>query len=235
MSPPAWSSSVPESLGPLGSITSLFGQITATESNPFGQISPTWRSSCRAAFAGKVRRIAAANEVRPMVRRQRTFKVSPLSCGRKPTHHTGCRLNAQRPSDNLPGFAHRRCRVVLATRHGILRVCQGGRNLATGTLHGTRTAAGRSPVASGGMLRRASGPCHYKKLSTRPIVLVAFGAPGLSRPLARTGCLLSLTCRVFALQEGAIFARKVTRIAAIPLTGKSLLVVFDAERAGIII
>jgi len=213
MSPPAWSSSVPESLGPLGSITSLFGQITATESNPFGQISPTWRSSCRAAFAGKVRRIAAANEVRPMVRR----------------------LNAQRPSDNLPGFAHRRCRVVLATRHGILRVCQGGRNLATGTLHGTRTAAGRSPVASGGMLRRASGPCHYKKLSTRPIVLVAFGAPGLSRPLARTGCLLSLTCRVFALQHGAVFARKVTRITAIPLTGKSLLVVFDAERAGIII
>ena len=199
MPPSAWTSSVPESLGPLGSITSLFGQITATESNPFGQISPTWRSSCRAAFAGKVRRIAAANEVRPMVRRQRTFKVSPLSCGRKPPHHTGWGPIAQRSSDNLPGFAHRRCRVVLATRHAILRVCQGERNLATGTLHGTRT----TPCASG------------RGRSARS--------------------LLSLTCRVFALQEGAIFARKVTRIAAIPLTGKSLLVVFDAERAGIII
>src|SRR2546429_4154825 len=167
-------SSLPESSVPVESITALLGQITATGANAFGQISPTWRSSCRAAFAGKVRRIAAANELRPMAMRHRIFKLSPLSCVESlriiqapdPLHNW--------QSNNPPGLAHRRCLLLLATRHGIVRVCQAPRNLATRTLHGPEWTARRSPkppakCSAGHPDRRRSTrlppPPRYQKLS----------------------------------------------------------------------
>src|SRR2546425_13368631 len=61
-----------------------------------------------------------------------------------------------------------------------------------------------------------------------PIVRVHFGAHGLSRPLAPTGCPRTSRCRLFALQDWAISPADISKNSAIPLTGKSLLVVFDA-------
>jgi len=214
-------SSLPESSVPVESITALLGQITATGANAFGQISPTWRSSCRAAFAGKVRRIAAANELRPMAMRHRIFKLSPLSCVESlriiqapdPLHNWQSNNPTRTgPSPLSPSLSH-------AAWH-----CAG--------MSSRRSPKPPAKCSAGHPDRRRSTrlppPPRYQKLS----------APSNHAwPILRhrSSSLLSSRCRVFALQDRAIPAPQVTKITAIPLTGKSLLVVFDAERAGIII
>jgi hypothetical protein len=97
----------------------------------------------------------------------------------------------------------------------------------------------RPPIgqASGGMLRRASGPTPIDQASTSSSLSEIEPPSSHAWPILRhrSSSLLSSRCRVFALQDRAIPAPQVTKITALPLTGKSLLVVFDAERAGIII
>ena len=159
-------SSLPESSVPVESITALLGQITATGANAFGQISPTWRSSCRAAFAGKVRRIAAANELRPMAMRHRIFKLSPLSCVESlriiqapdPLHNWQSNNPTRTgPSPLSPSLSH-------AAWH-----CAGMSSPAEfGNQDFTRARMDRPPIAqaSGEMLRRASGPTPIDQAST---------------------------------------------------------------------